>query len=461
MSKEYHPDSCSTPTASSDKKGHIPNATLVVFLTALGFLLFLEMGVRMWMPEILYWEFYFQRTPSDHMMQTLPLLNLYQQPWESLWALHKQPPILDIIRAVLAQLSPQDSYPDLLLNVDSMMYIVWAFFNALLAALVFVWIRAQLGAGPIPILLACLWIIHPAPLTMATLLEGTILSALLTTWLLYELWRITTGEGATWRLALVAVLLYLTRTVFQWYFIPVLLLSLLVARVPPGRMVRILAPLLIVVVLFSIKQLVLFGSVSTTTFAGQHKLGIVWYHTTLEELARVPEPHAFNYPDSTFAIEDKFNTRQQVLTNLIYSRIFTERLSCCLGESLKGIVRSVSLNFNRALLPTSKYDRNTIRALLLWQAPYDLINSGWRIVTLFLLACAAWLYRHRKRLNNVCIPAFAPWAPAGYVFAVLMLSNRYEWTEVHRLKFFLEPALFVWITTQFILLWREWRQGSR
>ena len=345
MSRECHPDSCPTPTVGSDQKRHTRNAALVVFSTSLGFLLFLELGVRMWMPETLYQEFYFQRLPSDSMMQTLPILNLYQQPWESLWALHKQPPMLDMIRAGLAHLSPQSSYPDLALNVDSMMYVVWAFFYALLAALVFVWIRARLGAGPLPFVLALLWIIYPGALAMATLLEGTMLSALLITWLLYELWRITTGEGATWRLALVAVLLYLSRTVFQWFFIPVLLLSLLVARVPSGRMVRVLAPLLIVVVLFSFKQLMLFGSVATTTFSGEHSLGIVWYHPTVEELAHVPEPHTFNYPDSTFAIEDKYNTRQQVLTNLIYSRIFWERLSCCLAESLKGIVLSVRGNF--------------------------------------------------------------------------------------------------------------------
>jgi len=446
----------------SEQNRRTRNAALVVFSTALGFLLFLELGVRMWMPETLYQDFYFQKYPSNSMMQTLPILNLYEQPWESLWALHKQPPMLDMIRAGLAQLSPQGSNPDLALNVDSMMYVVWAFFYALLAALVFVWIRARLGAGPLPFVLALLWIIYPGALAMATLLDGTMFSALLTTWLLYELWRITTGEGATWRLALVAVLLYLSRTVFQWFFIPVLLLSLLVARVPSGRMVRVLAPLLIVVVLFSMKQLMLFGSVATTTFSGEHSLGIIWYHPTQEELAQVPGPDVFNYPDSTFTIEDDFNTRQQVLTNLVYSRILRERLSCCLAESLEGIVRSARGSFTVATLPTSSYDGpNAVTAVLPWLAPYDLIVSGRRIVVLFLLACVAWYVRHRNRLNKSCIPGFAPWMLASFVFAILMLSNRYDWSEAHRLMFLLEPALFVWITTQFTLLWRVWRSVSK
>jgi len=461
MSRECHPDSCPTPTVGNEQKRRTRNAALIVFSTALGFLMFLELGVREWMPEVLYQEFYFQKFSSDSMAQTLPILNLYQQPWESLWALHKQPPMLDMIRAGLAQLSPQGSNPSLALYVDGMMYVVWAIFYALLSALVFVWIRARLGAGPLPFVLALLWIIYPGALAMATLLDGTMLSALLTTWLLYELWHITTGGGASWRLALVAVLLYLSRTVFQWFFFPVLLFSLLVARVPLGRMVRVLAPLLIVVILFSLKQLMLFGSISTTTFSGEHSLGIVWYYPTEEELAQVPGPDAFNYPDSTFATEDEFNTRQQVLTNLTYSRIFKERLSCCLAESLKGIVISLIGNFGVATLPVSIYEPNSIAELLPWRAPYDLIVSGWRIVALFFLACVAWYFRNRNRLDNSCLPAFAPWIPACYVFAILMLSNRYGWSEAHRLMFFLEPALFVWITTQFTLLWREWSPVSK
>ena len=77
-----------------------------------------------------------------------------------------------------------------------------------------------------------------------------------------------------------------------------------------------------------------------------------------------------------------------------------------------------------------------------WRGAFDAVFSGGVLVALLALATIAWLARgDRPRLRIGLALAL----PAGYVLAVSVL---FEGGENMRFKFFLEPALFVFLAAQ-------------
>ena len=69
---------------------------------------------------------YLQAWPSEVMMQTLSIEDLRDEPFKSLWYLHIQPPMLDGIRAIFANLSNALDLLSLQYDVDRSLYFTWA-----------------------------------------------------------------------------------------------------------------------------------------------------------------------------------------------------------------------------------------------------------------------------------------------------------------------------------------------
>jgi hypothetical protein len=84
-----------------------------------------------------------------------------------------------------------------------------------------------------------------------------------------------------------------------------------------------------------------------------------------------------------------------------------------------------------------------------WRRAFDSVFSGATLVVLLAAAAAAWLVRARRGQVRV---GLALALPVAYVFAVSVL---FEGGENMRFKFFLEPALFVFLAAQAAALQRR------
>jgi hypothetical protein len=123
------------------------------------------------------------------MMQTVSIADLKAEPLLSLWHLHIQPPAFDSIRAILAQLAPAEDSAMTLWQVDRYLYLLWALLYGLTIFLIYWWL-SDITSIFFAAIAAILFSAHPALVFYATLLETTLLSALLILILCYLLWLI-------------------------------------------------------------------------------------------------------------------------------------------------------------------------------------------------------------------------------------------------------------------------------
>ncbi|MDC3379227.1 hypothetical protein OAX78_02990 [Planctomycetota bacterium] len=412
---------------------------------------------------------HFQDWSSDDMMQTLPATQLQKAPLSSLWYLHKQPPAVDAVRAAILLFLDEASAPELIRDLDTWVYRVNAVFFAALGCVVFLWLYDSCGRAVAWIGLL-IWAIHPAAITNATFLEGTMLSAVVTTLLLRELVRIDQPSGSVWLLALYTVAAFYTRTVFQWYFPVCMCVSLFVIGVSPKRIGRYAVVVGLCIFPFMVKQQILFGTVATTTFGGEHKLGILWYYPSEEELREAGTSLSLEYPSGAdecarFASPpDPFNTEAQARTHLIRSTIFSRVLtdSSLLRSHANGLLRSVRQNATEFWEPTASYyggDNDLVKRLP-WTGVYNGVFSD-TPYKLLIAAALLGLFLWSGPLSKARLRAYlGVGLVLAYVLAILHLCNRYEWTEGRRLKFILEPSMFVLIVVQAHAACR-WVRGRR
>ena len=405
---------------------------------------------------------------SRTMMQTLPIEQLQRTPLESLWYLHKQPPTLDAVRAGVAQFFPDENPGRLAWNVDVVCSWIWSAFLGVSVVLVYLW-TSRFCPRPVALLFAALWMLHPAAILYTRYLESSLLSALLVLWFFYELWRLARGGGSVGRLALAAVLVFYTRTIFQWYFFVVLLAALVIMRVP-RRSIAIFAAIVVVAIgPFLVRQYLLFGTTSTTTFAGYHQCSIIWYRPSAEEIDRAERSLRLAYPPDADLYNggDPYNTRRQWAENLIYSKLFGERLAKDPAGSLTALCGSLQMNWAEYWKPSSTFcdpQRSVIGAAL--TRLYDSTFSGGVFIGLLLASAAIWTVAAIRRGGCDFRRVAGLLIPLGYVMLISNLCNRYypnsvgdrpEWSEAQRMKFFLEPVFFVFLATQLVagvrMLW--------
>jgi hypothetical protein len=386
---------------------------------------------------------YLQKYTSEYLMQTVSVLDLRDEPLRSLWYLHIQPPMLDGIRAALAQLHRGAPDADLLRRVDAGLYVVWAIAASALAGLVCLWLcrlagpRWGLGA-------AAAWILHPASVFYATLLDGTLISAAGIAWFVYELWRARAGGGSVPRLVAALLFLFFTRSVVQWPFLVVTGVSLALLRMPARRVAAVLLASGLVMGAFLAKQRALFGVAFTSSFAadsfckGLHEYCL---GTTPVPLPELPPPEAAHVLSRVAKSDGEYNYNQLAFLRRSFSQM-AEYRSLLRTRTLAQNLDALGRNLAFWLRPSSRYTAHLLVDRLPWRGVYDALFGGAGLVVMLLLASVSWALRRGREGWRV---GLALALPVGYTFAVTVL---FEGGENMRYKFFVEPVLFVFVAAE-------------
>lgn len=386
---------------------------------------------------------YFQRWTSEVLMQSVSLRELDAAPFQSLWYLHIQPPMTNLVRALIVAFHHEATWAEVIRGVDSDLYRAWALAGAALGALVDAWLRRLRVPGVLAALLTLGWLLHPPNLAYVTLLDGTLPSSLVTTWILYELWRLCNAtDRPLGRLSDAVLLGYFTRSVFQWPFVLVMLASLYLLRVSRRRLLAFGLVAGLAVGLYSIKQFVLFGTVSTSTFQGLNLTNSIGancatqlpVHATQRVLPAVP------------VLTERFKLDGSVNFNHVEQLDIDRGLMSCFRHNLAqrtltSLWRTYAENFEIFNRPSSRYQENAIVDRLPWRDLLDWLFSGRRLILMTLVAGALSIWQSRRRWRAT----LGLLLPALYVFVACVLGER---GENMRFKFFLEPSLYVLVATQ-------------
>lgn len=395
---------------------------------------------------------YFQEHSSEDMMQTASLADLRERPGETLLVLHIQPPLLDALRASLAQIWPAVGKRELVARVDRGLYLVWAIVYASMGVLVFRWLRPLLSSSWTAGLAALAFFFHPAAIEYATFLEGTLLTSFGILWLSYALWRIP-ARGATLSLAAAYVLLFLVRSIFQWPALVVLVVALLLRQAPRRSVLVFAVSAGAVVGSFMLKQYLVFGTTSTSSFAGS---------SCLQALGTVPEmgfsssvdthlgpllsgvsegdlPRALTR-ESKIGGAHNFNHLADLANERDLARRCVERLT---SDPLRSTLGAWATNLAIFFQPSSRYvTPHVIVDRLPWRAAYDWAFSGVRLALLLGTAGLLWI---RRRSRPEILRGLGLALPVLFVAAACVMFER---DENMRYKFFVEPVLYVFLVAQ-------------
>ncbi len=417
----------------------------------LAFLLMLFLGcLEAWFAPAARDGLYFQRWSTENMMQTVSIRDLVDQPLTTLWNIHIQPPFLDTIRAVLAWARKSETQTDrqLLRRVDASLYILWIILYGLAGLVMYLWISEMTNIW-FGVLATIVFFLHPACLFYATFLETTFLSATVVLALYYLLWRLKEKRYVPLPLLVTAYLfLFFTRSLFQWPFIAVLALSLILMKVPIRKVLVFAALAGLVAGVYTAKQAYRFGLAGTSSFAGYNLLSSIGYKVSYGEYARYfplkaddPEAHRARVLTRFEKIDGTVNYNNENFLD-VNNRLLQEYTALLRSTSLSRLLEAYRTNLKIYLLPSSRYTPHVIADHLPWRYPYDLILSFPILPVLLVAATAVWI-RTSNRSDYLTNLGFC--LPLG---SVVLLSVICERGENMRFKFFIEPVLFVFLAVQ-------------
>ncbi len=419
---------------------------LAVFLLALAWIVGLEERFRNDAAEHLY----FHAWTSEYMMQTVSVGDLRLEPFKSLWYNHIQPPAFDSVRAVLAAFHPNANGEALMRRVDQGLYRIWMLVYALTAVLVFSWIQGARGPRSATFA-AIVFVLLPGPIFYAAFLDSTLLSATLILWFFHTLWRFGGGENVSVRLVFISLVLFFTRSVFQWPFLIVLGLSLWLMGVPRARSLRVLVPIAAVMLAFLAKQYVLFGLTTTSSFGPDSfckGLSEYCHGTAKVDLPKTTDRFNAFVLRRAEKLNGEYNYNQEAFLKRSFSQMaeYKSLLSRLTPGRALEILR---INLDFYLRPTSRHSSHVIVDRLPWRGPLEFLLSGWRFIVLLVLCVGLWLRRCRAEIGEnrrrALRHGLALALPALYVAAVTIV---FESGENMRYRYFLEPTFFVffWMT---------------
>ena len=419
---------------------------LAVFATALLWLFLIEERFRNEAAEHLY----FHAWTSEYMMQTVSVGDLRVEPFKSLWYNHIQPPLFDAIRAAFAAFHPNANGEALMRRVDRKLYNAWIFVYAATAVLVFSWLQRVRGSAS-ALLGVAIFLLLPGPIFYATFLDSTLLSATLILWFFWTLWRFGRGESVSFELVAVSLLLFFTRSVFQWPFLVVLAVSLWLMGVARARALRVLVPIAVVMALFLTKQYVLFGLTTTSSFGPDSfckGLSEYCHGNTRVDLPRTTDRFNAFVLRRAEKLNGEYNYNQEAFLKRSFSQMEEYKaLLRRLTPARVGEILTTNLGFY--LRPTSRHSSHVIVDRLVWRQPFEFLLSGWSFVVLLVLSVVVWIRACRARSVEERAREFrfglGLALPALYVAAVTIV---FESGENMRYRFFLEPTLFVffWVS---------------
>ncbi len=398
---------------------------------------------------------HFQQHSAEDMMQTVSLADLRHQPWQTLLALHIQPPLLDGLRALLARLWPDLRNRALVLEVDRALYLLWTLAYAAMGVLVFRWLERLLRSTRVALAAAAVFLLHPAALYYGTYLDGTFLTSLGVLWLCYSLWSMP-GRAATVSLCAAYSFLFLLRSVFQWPALVVLVAALVLRRAPRRELLAVAAACAMVVTALMAKQYLVFGSTSTSSFAGSSCLKALGELPDMGKVGSEAIPMGPLFRSRSYAEYPLALTREVKITgahnyNHVADLANERRLLGQCEERLRSDPLSRTLgawreNLSVFLQPSSQYlTTHAIVDHLPWRGLYDWVFSGSRLLLLLAAAAFAWARGSRGRAEisrglGLALPV---------VFLVTACIT-FERDENMRYKFFVEPVLYVFIASQLL-----------
>ncbi len=403
---------------------------------------------------------YYQEWSSERMMHTVSIEDLRDAPLQSLANLHMQPPALDIIRAILANMWASPDSHALLRKVDRSIYVLWAVLCGLMAAFIFWWL-SQTTPMAYAIVATLFFVAHPACIFYATFLDATFLTTVLILWTYYLLWTIRQNPQKSMVAFTAAVLaLFFTRSLFQWPSILVFALSLLLLRVPYKRVFIFLIICGGLTGLYLAKQYYKFCTLSTFGWRGlnlcraidaseYYDMGYYWRY--IEGIKNTEEQER-SLP-SVLVRRHKL-TGAPNFNHVSYLRLNQDIMNYCKERfritPLKQLLISYLHNGWIYFKPSSQYiTRHVIVDRIPWRDFYDRIFSFPVLPSLILFAGLTSLARAKRR---DFITGFALALPGLYIFLASVLGEK---GENMRLKFFLEPVLFIFIASQIYITSRQ------
>lgn len=389
---------------------------------------------------------YFHEWTSEYMMQAVSAADLRAEPFRSLWYNHIQPPVFDAIRATLARLHPRADGPALLRGVDRGLYRAWALVYAVTALLVFAWLR-DLGSPRLGALGAALFLLLPGPVFYAAFLDSTALSALLLLLFVRELWRLSRGSGGWPRVAACGALLFLTRSVFQWPFLLVVIAACALLGIPWRATAKLALAIGAVMALFLLKQYLLFGLTITSSFGPDSFCkGLSQYcrGTTEVELPRITSPRNALALRHTAKLNGEYNYNQLAFLRRSFSQM-AEYRALVRRLTLARIAEVLRTNLDFYLRPTSRHSAHLIVDRLPWREPLDAPFSRGPLLALLLVAAAGWAAGAREQGPRAVLAGIGLALPVLYVAAVSIV---FESGENMRYRYFVEPVVFVFLVAQ-------------
>lgn len=407
-----------------------------------------QMGLQHLMRPYAIRQIYFHGWSSDALMQTVSIEDLRDEPLRSLWNLHIQPPALDTIRAILAQVWATPASHVLVEKVDQSLYVLWAMAYGVCGALIFLWL-SHLVPVPIALVAAIAFLAHPAAIFYATLLDTTLISATFMLWAYYVLWRCRGAHPPIPTLAVATLALFFTRSLFQWPAFPVFACSLALLGVPARKVGLFFLVAGGIAGLYVTKQYIQFGIPATSSFGGLglcHSLGCASYWPPDWE-SKGPSGEAAAALPRVLVRKTKllgtrnFNVAPYLEVNAFLMEQATRRLAEVSLWELRDIGWKNAVLYFR---PSSSYSEHAIvdRIPAWYRSTYDRVFSAPILPALVAVAAALWVVRAPLREYA---PAIGLMLPAAFVFVVSVFG---EWGENMRFKFFLEPVLFVFIAAQ-------------
>ena len=413
----------------------------LIFLLTFGLLMWAESVLR---PNAIA-GIYFHGIPSETMMQTVSILDLKEHFFESLWNLHIQPPVFDSLRGLLAFFSNSSDSLRLQYFVDRGLYLFWGISYGLMSALMFSWL-VKITNIQFSVVATLIFAASPAALLYATLLETTFLSSFLIFCFIYLLWKIKNSEQVSpFLLSLSFLALFFTRSIFQWQWIFIVAICLVLLKYPLNSLKKFVVISVVVMGIFLTKQFLLFGIVSTSSFTG---LNLCQSIRACQSHFIAPLSLDSGLP-SVLSREQKltgahnFNNLVDLELNKAYLEDYKQRLSkTSIAELMSNYYQNLKIYFQ----PSSNYaNTNTLLVSIppRWKNYYEKFFSAPIFPILLAVSAFFWILRTSRKEVFKSIGVFIP------VLAIFAISILFESGENMRFKFFIEPVLYVFIMSQF------------
>ena len=251
------------------------------------------------------------------------------------------------------------------------------------------------------------------------------------------------------------VIMIYTKSVFQWPFILVCVLSLFLLNVEKRSIGKFLAIASFAAGLLFVKQFLQFGIATTSSFTGNNCYHGIGYHPG----PFTPSSDKYVDQDLPGVLSRTEKANGEVNYNHIdYLQMNNEMIKECLdvlvSQPLGLTLASFVENLNLYLLPSSSYPGHVFLHRIPWKKAIDTIASKVILVLLVSYSMLFWAIRNKNRLRT----GLGILLPALYIFTVSIL---FEKPENMRYKYYLEPVVLIFVCVQIYhslqLIWSRYQ----